>query len=99
MQPLLIEFLQVSHCYREAEDYNDRAMKLLVQAIALNQRNAAQKIISSMKPTLEWKVLGDWTVVVEHTPQYSSVYNEIQVSESREEIAKARELLNSSHTK
>lgn len=84
---------------REAEDYNDRAMKLLVQAIALNQRNAAQKIISSMKPTLEWKVLGDWTVVVEHTPQYSSVYNAIQVSESREEIAKARELLNSSHTK
>lgn len=84
---------------REAEKYNDRAMKLLVQAMALNQRNEAQKIISSMKPTLEWKVLGDWTVVVEHTPQYSSVYNAIQVSESHEESDKARKLLNSGHVK
>ena len=85
-----------THYNREAEKYNKQALNLLIQAIALNQRDAAQKIIASMKPTLEWKVLGDWTDVVEHNPEVSSVYNAFQVSESREEIENARELLGSS---
>lgn len=78
---------------KEAEGFNTKASELVVRAIELNQRSQAQKVIASMKPTLEWRVLGDWTVVVEHTPQYSSVYNAIQVSESKEAIEKAKELL------
>lgn len=76
-----------------AEDYNSKAFILISQALEMSDRAAAQKIVQSMKTTLEWKVLGDWVKVVEHEYDHSSVYDAYQVTESRNDINRARGLL------
>lgn len=80
---------------RDVERHNQTCMNLLSQAIQKKDWTAAHQLVNAIKPVLEWKNLGDWTRVVEHT-QNSSVYNAFQVTTSNQPINHAKTLLNSS---
>ena len=73
--------------------YNARCKALLMTAIERKDWTAANRIISCMKPTLEWTNLGDWAHVVEHDYDSSSAYEAYKVSESTADIDQARQLL------
>lgn len=79
---------------REVESYNSDCRELLSTAIEQKDWAMAQKVIGIMKPNLEWNNLGDWSKVVDHNNDVSSVYNAFKVIENSDDINSARQLLN-----
>jgi hypothetical protein len=81
--------------YRSAiHDYNEKCKNVMVEAAELGLKTIANKALGMMRPNIEWKELGDWARVVEHETDVYSVYNAYRVTENRNEINAARNLLN-----
>lgn len=74
-------------------DYNNQLKDFITDAMSLGETGLARKALAQMKETLEQTVIGDWTKVVEHEYDHSSVYNAIKVTLNDSQIEDARKII------
>ena len=75
------------------EKYNNECKEALTKAIQAGDKTLANNIVNRMKPNLEWKELGDWEQVVNHS-KYSSIYEAYKVTQSNyDDINSAKQML------
>lgn len=74
------------------ENYNNECLEIINNSLDNNLPQSAKRVLSLMKPNLEWNNLGDWEDVVTHSGN-SSVYNAFNVKQNRTEIEDAKRLI------